>query len=578
MRKDSASYSRPMLRGAVILFSITGVLGCAQAPFLESASESRSGRVHAADSPAAADKSSADRALRDCAHRYWRRHELSGGDRGALKQSALCTWRFFALTEQGMAEESMRLLFNRTTAALYLQVDEDPGITWSPTHPRPAGFDAIVRSASFDVVDPVHFEHRPGWGDAVFGFRDNDWDIHGRNLYPPEGITRAFTLGYDARDIDGSIRIEISAYDAARETAMQIGLSSYPLNIDLVTPYAYLLERTKLAKLGRTGLLKAEAAVDRFGVYLLEPYQPGKIPVVMIHGLGSNPLIWRELTAFIFSDPDLRERFQVWHIIYPTGPPPFFNASRIRTALAEARLELDPELDDVATNNLVLVGHSMGGLVVRTFVVDSGADLWNATFEVGPEALDVTDTERARLVEIFYFDASPEVRQVFFIDTPHRGSDLADVWYARVGSSLIELPRAFKSAISPVVERNADYVTPGMRPYLAQGGPSSVKVLSPRHPLVQVLAEKPLAPHVRAYSVIGDDGTEGPVTDGVVTYESAYLAGVEDTIVVPSNHDSYGRIETLNFIKRHLLADEETPPQRTFSARAEPNEPKEPRP
>ena len=67
-----------------------------------------------------------------------------------------------------------------------------------------------------------------------------------------------------------------------------------------------------------------------------------------------------------------------------------------------------------------------------------------------------------------------------------------------------------------------------MRPYLSGGGPDSIRVLSPDHPLLGVLSEIPVADGVEYVSVIGaKDGPECVrkpgcrATDGVVTYDSA---------------------------------------------------------
>ncbi len=56
-------------------------------------------------------------------------------------------------------------------------------------------------------------------------------------------------------------------------------------------------------------------------LYLLEPYNPNKKVIVLIHGLASSPEAWIRLTNDIMGDPVLRENFQVWQVFYSTNMP-----------------------------------------------------------------------------------------------------------------------------------------------------------------------------------------------------------------------------------------------------------------
>src|SRR5262249_35041719 len=136
-----------------------------------------------------------------------------------------------------------------------------------------------------------------------------------------------------------------------------------PLEYDLTTPLAYCLSKTDLEGAPYLGFLSADRLRDRSGIYLFEPYQPGKIPVVMTHGLLSAPLTWTPLFNDLRADPVLREHFQFWFSLYPTGNPYLATAADLRLALAHLRSELDPHRRDPALDQMVFVGHSMGGLV-----------------------------------------------------------------------------------------------------------------------------------------------------------------------------------------------------------------------
>ena len=162
-----------------------------------------------------------------------------------------------------------------------------------------------------------------------------------------------------------------------------------PVAADYTTPYADLLARSELRMIGRCF---NPGTRGRRGLYLMEPYNPAKTPVVLVHGLASSPFAWRELTNTIFGRPELRDRFQVWHYFYPTGAPYLYAGRMFRETLTRALHELDPRGKDAASSDVVLIGHSMGGLLAKTAVANAGTRVWDAAFSVPPERLDAWTT------------------------------------------------------------------------------------------------------------------------------------------------------------------------------------------
>src|SRR5207247_9954751 len=120
----------------------------------------------------------------------------------------------------------------------------------------------------------------------------------------------------------------------------------------------YFLSKTDLEGLELTGFLRADKLRDRTGIYLFEPYQAGKIPVVMVHGLLSSPLTWTPLFNELRADPELRKHFQFWFYLYPTVNPYVATAADLRHTLAHLRADLDPQRQDAALDQMVFVGHS----------------------------------------------------------------------------------------------------------------------------------------------------------------------------------------------------------------------------
>jgi len=102
-----------------------------------------------------------------------------------------------------------------------------------------------------------------------------------------------------------------------------------------------------------------------FRIYMLGPHEPGRIPVVFVHGLGSGPRVFEPMAAALDE-----ERFEPWFVYYASGMAVEESASHLRATLDEARRTHD-------VDTVVLAGFSLGGLVVRAALAphDDGANL-----------------------------------------------------------------------------------------------------------------------------------------------------------------------------------------------------------
>lgn len=84
----------------------------------------------------------------------------------------------------------------------------------------------------------------------------------------------------------------------------------------------------------------------------------------------------------------------------------------------------------------------------------------------------------------------------------------------------------------------------------------SVYGMTPGSPLIRALAPIPIAPSVKANSIIAVQGN-GPIAtgnDGVVTYASAHIEGVQSELVVRSGHSTQSNPQTIAEVRRILLA------------------------
>jgi hypothetical protein len=289
--------------------------------------------------------------------------------------------------------------------------------------------------------------------------------------------------------------------------------------------------------------------VLRESLAMLHPYRPGRIPVVLVHGTASSPARWGEMVNEITNDPRLRGRIQVWLFIYPTSNPILLSASELRRSLQTVLEDLDPQGRDPALRRMVLIGHSQGGLLTRLMATSSGSRFWDNVTSVPFAEIKATPEERQLLQEAMFFEPLPFVSRVVFICTPHRGSFRVSTLVMNLVRRIVRLPVTFVTQLENVRRQN-----PGMGEGLGSL-PTAVENMRPGHRFIRSLSESPIAPGVITHSIIAVRGS-GPITgqtDGVVSYESAHLAGVASEKVVRSSHSAQGHPETIGEVQRILL-------------------------
>ncbi|GKT10791.1 hypothetical protein DSTSK_40960 [Desulforhabdus sp. TSK] len=403
----------------------------------------------------------------------------------------------------------------------------------------------------FGLGAPVIVVHQLSGEESVGRLKINLEDVYAATVY----------LRYEddpcgEQAVQGNpLRAQAEVYDPLRTDSISIDDSSYPLEMDLSTPLAYMLSRRSPAS-GLVGMVRADAWDEKKGLYLLAPYQPDKIPVVFVHGLMSKPYTWLGMLNELMGDQEIRERYQFWFFMYPTGNPIPYSASIFRNALLEARQKLDPDGKDKAFDEMVLVGHSMGGILSRVMIQDSGDRLWSVLSKKPLEELCLPEEQCQTLKDALFFKPLPFVRRVVFIATPHRGSHMATGWIGRLGVSLIKLP--VKLAGLPVALAQTVSTEQGEAQALMLKTPSSINGLRMDNPMTQALAALPMNPDVPYHSIIGNRvaGDTPGGSDGVVPYESAHLEGAQSEKIVKSGHAAHEHplaiLEVSRILKEHL--------------------------
>ena len=280
----------------------------------------------------------------------------------------------------------------------------------------------VALARADEVTVPVVMGARfasPGYGVAMVGWQPRCNDKPICTLDPPEGVTRALTAWVEPGD-DGIPQLVVSG--ARKRRQVTIGDRTVPLAMDFSATYAALFDRSHVNRLALWNLIGGRQFAMREGLYLLEDYDPAKTPVIMVHGLGRSPMVWAKLTNLIDGDPDLRARYQVWHVVYPTNTPLLLNRLTVQHMLDRAWHILDPDNTAPAHHDVVMIGHSMGGVVSRLLVSESDDVVWKAVFDIPPAQLQGSPEDIATIDALFRFHPYPGITRAIFLASPHMGS------------------------------------------------------------------------------------------------------------------------------------------------------------
>jgi pimeloyl-ACP methyl ester carboxylesterase len=325
-------------------------------------------------------------------------------------------------------------------------------------------------------------------------------------------------------------RCVISVHDPSNVDSIRLDRHSYPLAADFTASYALLLAREKPQKLGLVRLLQPEKYTSTFRLARMEPYDPNKTVLLVIHGLMDTPVTWVPMLNQMYEDPVIRHNYQFWFYSYPSGYPYPYSALILRRNLdgMEKAFHL--------RKKIVVVGHSMGGCIARTLLTDTGDKLWLAAFGKPPNETDLPSDTKNLLEQAIIFKHRPEIGRVIFMSTPHRGADLATNWVGRIGSALIRTP----SNLITLGQAAINALPPDPAALQLNRVPNSVDTLAPNNRFVVAINKLPITPAVPYHTIAGDRGRgDTPKSsDGVVAYWSSHLDGAKSEFIAPCDHSS----------------------------------------
>ncbi len=398
-----------------------------------------------------------------------------------------------------------------------------------------------------------------------------DKQTNPKEQYYPKGLSYSVTAlmrclePTDGRRAGEARTCVLEFFDPLTANQIELARRWVPLETDLTTPLAFFLDSPEYRRRNKAteGLINPNDSQKKRGLYMLEPYDPNRIPVLMVHGLWSSPTTWMDMFNDLRSFPEIRQRYQFWFYLYPSGQPFWISATQLRSDLVTMRNAFDPSRRDASMDKMVLVGHSMGGLVSRMQTIDSGDEFWQIVSAKQAQSADEAllqlkgpNEDRHKLVSTLFFKPNQSIRRVVTIGTPHRGSEFANDFTRWLARRVIKLPTMNinignrLSSENPHLFRDSQMLTVA----------NAIDSLAPDSPIFPVMMRAKRSPNVKYHNIIGvlenpSLWTPGTRSDGIVDYASAKMDDVESELVVNCEHTSIHMTGKAIFEVRRILLD-----------------------
>lgn len=401
---------------------------------------------------------------------------------------------------------------------------------------------------------------RDGLGAELVAVSQNTMQIdfeHGFSELPVPVVTALLSFGGETlEEVLATDQATLHLLDPLQQSQVTVAGAKIPLTANFTAGYGLWLARSDFSRQAFWNLMGASDSLAQPHVFLMQPYDPKRKIIIMLHGIASSPEAWVNTANEVLGDETLRENYQLWQLYYPTNLPLVLNLQTIRDSIVQTLQHFDPQAQAPASQDIVIIGHSMGGVLARLLVSDSGEAILHAMVE--QRELDEQRQQRFfnRFRDDLTFTAVPGVTRAVFIAAPHRGTAVANYRLAKWLASLITLPVAVLDSFTQAAEMLTDpEATDKPRPVRF----TSIDNLSDKDPFIVASARLPIKPQVRYHSIIGVEQPALPVdqqSDGVVPYLSAHLEQAESEMIIRSGHSvqetSAAILEMRRILHQHL--------------------------
>lgn len=345
-------------------------------------------------------------------------------------------------------------------------------------------------------------------------------------------------------------RCEIGFEDPLATETVELDGKTFPLAADYTVPVAVMLASSNPEKMGLSRLLNPEKYAHTARIARLQPYDPNKTVVLVVHGLNSSPATWTPMINTLRNNETIRKNYQFWFYSYPSGYPYMHSAAILRQQLDEIEKRFPMK------KKMVVIGHSMGGCISRLLITDVGDKIWMSYFGKPPAQVDMTPETKKLMTDALIFNHRPEIGRVIFVAAPLKGADMAKGTLGKLGAKLVKSPftllRAGTEVLGSITSTSEENTLKRM--------PNSVDTLSPDNRFVKTINQFPLSSTIPYHAIVGDRGKGGnkdhtkPVSsDGLVPYWSSYLPEAKSEVIVPSGHGAHQNPKAIAEVKRILL-------------------------
>lgn len=389
------------------------------------------------------------------------------------------------------------------------------------------------------ILDPLHYNFKNG---------------SNPNIHHPRYLATTITIEPQANtsitDLLSSAPLMVKIHDPYQFDSITVDQKKFPLAANFSAPYGLWLAQNNLGKAAYLSLIDRDQKLTMPHLYMLEPYNPNKKIIVLVHGLASSPEAWIRLTNDIMGDNVLREHYQVWQIFYSTNMPIMESRFQIYALIQQAFAQVDPKAP--AYSDAVLIGHSMGGIIARLLVSD--ADIRKPAFKLVKSHKLQQHKNDPIVAERLEFHPIPNFDRAIFLSSPNKGTPFADLWFTKMARRIIKLPVAFVGALADTVqgEINIKEAMKQIDKGFLQNGPSD---LSYKSNFMQLTRDINPKSGFVFHSIMGNvTKSDDPkiMTDGIVPYESAHLDGAASEKIIHGGHSIQETPEAVLELRRIL--------------------------
>lgn len=409
--------------------------------------------------------------------------------------------------------------------------------------------DAIVPASSISTDEVGERNVIQGLGIPMVGWKAKRQDEPPVYPFaPPTGLPLNLTAFLDFEKKTPTWRVVFGG----KVPSVSVNGSKQALAVDWSAPSALYWQMSDLDDSDLAKVILPGRFTSQTNLYATAPYNPDKIPVIFVHGLYSSPGTYKVMFNELMGEPWFREKYQAWFFSYPTGTSWVYNAAFFRDHLQRATEAAQKAGDLNHWNKMVLVGHSMGGVISHASLIDPGNRFYANRFDTPIDELRVSKETRQAIRKTTLYQPVTEPSRVVFMAAPHRGSPSANRFFSRIVSNLIRLPKTITIDLVDMTMSELGAVVTGGSD--ARPEQTSIGTLAPNFKGYDALNASPLRPDLEIHSIIGDrgHGDTPNSSDGIVPYWSSHLDDVQSELIVPYGHTLTTKPETIAEVKRIL--------------------------